>query len=250
MSVRPLAWCPGCNQQVRAIQVWKQPRPRPRQVGKYARQYVYRCPHRGCRHSLAEPYIRPAAAVIDWSDTGKLIGDRSRPLAANTTRRIQAALETLAHPATGSPGDRMIPAGLILPVGGANHSSAPTTLSEPMRTRLTRDTDALVIPPAAGPVKQPADVLVLPYRRAAKPRATSEPLTTVSTKEHAALLWPAPEVSRCRLRMLTPREALRAQRFPDSYVVTGNHAEQVMQAGNAVSSNVAHWLGTAIAAVL
>jgi site-specific DNA-cytosine methylase len=39
-------------------------------------------------------------------------------------------------------------------------------------------------------------------------------------------------------------EHLRAQRFPDSYVVTGNKGEQTKQAGNAVSSNVAHWLGT------
>ena len=50
--------------------------------------------------------------------------------------------------------------------------------------------------------------------------------------------------------MLKPREHLRAQRFPDHYIVTGNHGEQTMQAGNAVSANVAHWLGRVIAAVL
>jgi hypothetical protein len=47
-----------------------------------------------------------------------------------------------------------------------------------------------------------------------------------------------------------PREHLRAQRFPDSYVVKGNQGEQTMQAGNAVSANVANWLGRAVAAVL
>jgi DNA (cytosine-5)-methyltransferase 1 len=50
--------------------------------------------------------------------------------------------------------------------------------------------------------------------------------------------------------MLKPREHLRAQRFPDSYVVTGNKGEQTMQAGNAVSANVAQWLGSRVAAVL
>jgi site-specific DNA-cytosine methylase len=50
--------------------------------------------------------------------------------------------------------------------------------------------------------------------------------------------------------MLKPREHLRGQRFPDSYIVTGNNGEQTMQAGNAVSSNVAHWLGERVAAVL
>jgi DNA (cytosine-5)-methyltransferase 1 len=50
--------------------------------------------------------------------------------------------------------------------------------------------------------------------------------------------------------MLKAREHLRAQRFPDTYIVTGNQAEQTMQAGNAVSANVAHWLGTRIAEAL
>jgi hypothetical protein len=43
--------------------------------------------------------------------------------------------------------------------------------------------------------------------------------------------------------MLKPREHLRARRFADDYVVTGNLGEQTMQAGNSVSSNVAQWLG-------
>ena len=45
--------------------------------------------------------------------------------------------------------------------------------------------------------------------------------------------------------MLKAREHLRAQRFPDTYTVTGNAAEQTMQAGNAVSANVAHDLQVA-----
>ena len=43
--------------------------------------------------------------------------------------------------------------------------------------------------------------------------------------------------------MIQPREQLLAQRFPTGYVVTGNKGEQTMQAGNAVSVNVAHWIG-------
>jgi DNA (cytosine-5)-methyltransferase 1 len=43
--------------------------------------------------------------------------------------------------------------------------------------------------------------------------------------------------------MLSPREHARAQRFPDSYRTTGNRSEQTMGFGNAVSSNVAQWLG-------
>lgn len=50
--------------------------------------------------------------------------------------------------------------------------------------------------------------------------------------------------------MLNPREHLAAQRFHPTYVVAGNVGEQTMQADNAVSCNVAQWLGTVIAAVL
>jgi DNA (cytosine-5)-methyltransferase 1 len=73
----------------------------------------------------------------------------------------------------------------------------------------------------------------------------------MATRDSAALVQPDDaDVSECRLRMLKPREHLRAQRFHDSYIVTGNQGEQTMQAGNAVSANVAHWLGTALAEVL
>jgi len=75
-------------------------------------------------------------------------------------------------------------------------------------------------------------------------KTTGEPLHTLGTRDSAALVDPAVAVEDCRFRMLKPREHLRAQRFPDSYVVTGNKGEQTTQAGNAVSSNVAHWLGT------
>jgi DNA (cytosine-5)-methyltransferase 1 len=72
----------------------------------------------------------------------------------------------------------------------------------------------------------------------------------VAIRDSAALVQPAIEVADCHYRMLKAREHLRAQRFPDAYTVTGNQAEQTMQAGNAVSANVAHWIGTKITEVL
>ena len=50
--------------------------------------------------------------------------------------------------------------------------------------------------------------------------------------------------------MISPRERISAQRFPGTYVVLGTQAEQAIQAGNAVSVNVARWIGERIAAVL
>ncbi|MFI6663194.1 DNA cytosine methyltransferase [Streptomyces sp. NPDC050523] len=50
--------------------------------------------------------------------------------------------------------------------------------------------------------------------------------------------------------MIQPHEQLLAQRFPQDYIVHGNKGERTMQAGNAVSCNVAQWLGSRIATVL
>ena len=163
--------------------------------------------------------------------------------------------------------------GLVLPVGGNNHDADPTTTGEPMRTRMVRDTDALVTAPFilknyggycspehnVTAVDRPLSpvtandhhALVVPYRgKRSQPTTTAEPLHTMATRDSAALVQPEIEIADCRFRMLKPREHLRAQRFPDSYVVTGNQGEQTMQAGNAVSANVAHWLGRALAEVL
>ncbi len=92
--------------------------------------------------------------------------------------------------------------------------------------------------------------LVIPYRRGNRPATTDTPLHALSTRDSGALLQPAVAVQDCYFRMLKPREQLRAQRFPDTYHVTGNIAEQTMQAGNAVSANVAQWLGRQITAAL
>jgi len=112
------------------------------------------------------------------------------------------------------------------------------------------------VEPVTGPVgtvtANDHHALVVPYRgKRSKATTTGEPLHTMATRDSAALVQPDDsDIAECRLRMLKPREHLRAQRFPDTYVVKGNQGEQTMQAGNAVSSNVAHWLGAAIAEVL
>lgn len=93
---RPAAWCFDCGELVQAVQSWKrQDRPK---VGKYGQQYVYRCPNTGCRHSVVEPYVLPAAAAIDWTDLGTRLGDRAKPLADATLRRIRVGIEMFAQP--------------------------------------------------------------------------------------------------------------------------------------------------------
>jgi DNA (cytosine-5)-methyltransferase 1 len=96
--------------------------------------------------------------------------------------------------------------------------------------------------------------LVIPYRRGNRPTTTNMPLHTMATRDSGALVQPPTSppitVEDCYFRMLKPREQLRAQRFPDTYTVIGNVSEQTMQAGNAVSANVAQWIGQRVTAAL
>lgn len=87
LEFRPIAWCASCERDIEAVQSWKKPA---RPFGKYRAQYVYRCP--ACA-GVALPYAWPAAAAIDWSLSAPRIGDRERPLADATVRRIRAGLE-------------------------------------------------------------------------------------------------------------------------------------------------------------
>ncbi|MEU0041033.1 DNA cytosine methyltransferase, partial [Streptomyces sp. NPDC006333] len=156
--------------------------------------------------------------------------------------------------------------------GGARPIDMVRSIAEPFGTITAQDGHALAVPQqaddsfivtlrnhsSARPVSEPVDTvtgqgrhhwLVIPYRNATT-KTTGEPLHTLSTIDSAAIASPAPELEDCHYRMIQPREQLLAQRFPEEYIVLGNKGEQTMQAGNAVSCNVAQWLGSRIAAVL
>ncbi|MCS3426717.1 DNA cytosine methyltransferase [Leucobacter aridicollis] len=100
----PPAYCHQCGRDVTTRQHWKKPGPdgAPR-VGKYGQQYVYVCDAGAHALQVVEPFVLPAAAVIDWTDLGIRIGDREklgmRPLAAATMRRIEVGLRMFARPA-------------------------------------------------------------------------------------------------------------------------------------------------------
>ncbi|MCM2388817.1 DNA cytosine methyltransferase, partial [Streptomyces albipurpureus] len=91
VAPRPLAHCTGCAEDIFARQTWRQGYKETR-VGKYAQQYDYTCPNHD-DDVIVEPYVRPAASIIDWTHLGTRIGDRNKPLAASTMARIAAGLE-------------------------------------------------------------------------------------------------------------------------------------------------------------
>jgi DNA (cytosine-5)-methyltransferase 1 len=84
---RPRAWCPRCELVVESRQTWKNGRT----IGRYRQQYVYLCSTSGCGQ-VVEPGWLPASSAIDWALPGAKIGDREKPLAEKTRRRIAAGI--------------------------------------------------------------------------------------------------------------------------------------------------------------
>lgn len=171
--MRPLAWCPACEAVVESQQVWKNGRT----VGKYRSQYVYL--HGACGTAV-EPGFLPAAAAIDWTMSGKKIGDRTKPLADKTRRRIAAGIAKYwspfhmesggnqydaadpKHKAFGDPNGyyrawsthdvlrtlhTMESKALVVPLEG--RAGDPRTTGQTLRTQTARHADAFVMPPSS-----------------------------------------------------------------------------------------------------
>lgn len=87
LEYMPKAYCHKCGHDIESVQAWKNPA---KKFGKYKTQYVYNCP----AHNIeVTPYYYAAFNAIDWSDFGKRIGDRKKPLSPNTIRRIKFGLD-------------------------------------------------------------------------------------------------------------------------------------------------------------
>ncbi|CAL9677562.1 hypothetical protein SUDANB95_07887 (plasmid) [Actinosynnema sp. ALI-1.44] len=282
LELRPAAYCSGCDEVVRAMQVFKKPGkswPASR-WGRYRAQYLYRCPRATCRNAEVEPFAVPAFAAIDWSLPGQRIGDRKTPLQPNTLARIAAGLRRYWMPT-------LVPAG-----GGWNEDPSPVT--SPMRTRTTRETEGLAAAPGADlaviaayygsetkadPVDKPlrtvttTDRFMLvrnngtrgPARDGMMCTPVSEPARTITTTGHQSLVgWPEhldfarfgatasgviedrgdlpPALADSTFRMLEPDEIRRAMGFADGYTLLGTRRERVKQLGNAVTPCAAEWL--------
>lgn len=194
--LRPQAWCPT-HGVVRAMQAFKRHDREP--WGRYRAQYVYRCPRVECRNTIVEPGVRPASDIIDWSLEGVRIGDRARPLAEKTMRRIQAGIDRywspIAVPVEGRDGKQAVPTsgplrtmttrnetGLAVPCGGTWRERA-TSLAEPLPTRTTRETDGIAMAPFIAELRGGGSTA----------RSTTDPMCTVtaSGNHHGLCVPPA-----------------------------------------------------------
>lgn len=178
------AWCPRDERWVKARQGWKPGR----SVGRYRQQWEWVCVACG---AVCETVTEPAAKIIDWTLPTPRIGDRKRPLAEATRRRILAGLERFGW----------VP---IITAGAGNGfertpGNRARPLTDPLPTQTATATHALGLPPDFVVTNNPnnraravdealATVttshnrhgLVVPLRRNGTPQLTDEPLPTVT----------------------------------------------------------------------
>lgn len=186
----PTSWCPACSKVVAGQQAWK--RLDRRQWGRYGPQYFYQCPD--C-HGTVLPGAAPAAAIIDRSLPAVRIGDREKPLAPNTLKRIRRGLERLSNE----------PFAIRLLQSGA---PKPTTL--PLVTLTARHDMAMVTPVAGNTFERtpgnrardagtrPLDTvhgtldraIVVPPNTGSDARPDREPSPTQTTTTRGAVVTP------------------------------------------------------------
>jgi DNA (cytosine-5)-methyltransferase 1 len=88
------------------------------------------------------------------------------------------------------------------------------------------------------------------YGEGGQAQSPGEPIHTIVTKARHALVTVTIDgepyvIVDIGMRMLTPRELLRAQGLPDSYILSGTIAEQIERIGNMVCPDVAEALARA-----
>jgi DNA (cytosine-5)-methyltransferase 1 len=248
--LRPTAWCPVCQEQVAAMQVFKDPRCDMGRYGRYG-QYWYRCPHRSCRNTIVEPQVPAAAEAIDWTLPAVRIGERTDsrgrpdPLAPATLARIRAGI------------NRHYGA-MLVPAGGTWRTD-PTPLGAPMPARTTRESDGLAVVPAAfimrnngsrgdghehcTPVTEPIRTLttwdlLVPYYSNGHAQPPALPIGALSTRDRYALASgdrPDIDLGEVRFRMLVTHEIAAAMGFAPGYIVLGTVKQRTRQLGQAIT---------------
>lgn len=197
------------------------------------------------------PRWRGVGECLDFSDTGRSIFNRTRPLADATMERIAVGAqkywgvdirpfivrmnrncyaESIDDPCsaiTTSGAHHMLCTPIVVDHynnGGVQDGSLP------IGTQTTHDRYSLVTP------------LVLGQHGGAACRPVSEPCPTVACGGFIREVYPKLADGRIvdiHIRMLRPDELARVHSFPDDYVITGNRTEKVKQIGNSVPCRTA-----------
>lgn len=263
LEIRPAAYCPQCEREVAAVQSAKGKRPWTpgRSVGRYNRQYCYRCP--ACTAEV-RPRYQAVAQAIDWTLPLPLIGERAEPLSEKTLRRIRIGLERYgmvpmitdagfgygpanlrAWPLSSAAPTQTtaetigvaIPAPFLVELHGG--ASTARAMTEPAHTVCAGGNHhGLVVPSGA-----PGAFLAAYYSGSDVLAGMGEACPTVSTRDRHGLVVPADgadvRIEDCGYRMLHPdREIKKIMGFPSDYVVLGSRRNQTKQLGHSLTPAV------------
>ena len=204
---------------------------------------------------------RGACECLDFSDTGKSIFGREKPLAENTLRRIMTGLRKYngidfqmdMMKCNGGDGSRLRPFVVRL-----NRCCDAEDIEKPISTITASGVHHMLCQPLvidhfrngkAQPISEPLGVqhcrdrysvvtpLVMGQQACAAARPVTEPCPTIATSGAIRGIFPVLEDGRIidiRIRMLKPSELAAAHSFPKDYILTGNRSDQVKQIGNSV----------------
>ena len=250
-----------------------------KKYGKYRQQYVYCCPVHG---TVVEPYYYAAFNCIDWSDKGTRIGDRAKPLAPNSVKRINYGLNKFGN----SPlpfivklehsqrDNNVVSAGDAFSTQTVRQSgmliSNVRSAADSLQTQTTTQGMGFVVPP-----------FIVENKGNSKSRSILQPLSTETTKEYQGIVtdesWNSfisyfyggslqashvteaigtvttndraslilnqqPNIEDCYYRMIKAPEVKLAMAFGREYKILGSMKDQVKQLGNAVTPPVMKWL--------
>lgn len=175
LEIRPLAWCPACERDVEAVQVWKRTQAVRRfggRWGRYGNQYYYVCPHCSQSRKLVriEPYFYAAANAIDWALPAERIGDRTHPLKPKTMARIRKGLEMFA-------GQHLVVD--LSRTHGHDRRSVP--ISSRLPTQTTAQTTGLLVLPF---------MVETAFAGTRKPCGVNEVMATQTTQQSHGLVLP------------------------------------------------------------
>jgi site-specific DNA-cytosine methylase len=244
LGFRPVSWCSSCETVVHGVQTWKRAsrgslrtQDGLHEWGRYGQQYLYTCER--CAQPVA-PAVTGAWSMIDWALPSERIGDRQKPLAENTRKRIKVGLERIA---------RMAP--VTVQVGGNLYErpgyARVWSVADPLRTVVGTSSLGLVTPAGgqeanARAIEQPCHTVLGNDRLAvtlrvgsqdAAPRLADEPSSTITAhdRQRAVLVPVGGQTGQAR----TPR----ALAEPVGAITTENHRAVVVQ-------NMEHNTGRAI----
>lgn len=221
LEFRPVAHCPHCGKDVEAEQIWKNPQ---KPWGKYRFQYLYHCPH-NLKHGVVHPYSYGAWHVINWSLPIEKIGEKSKPLAEATLRRIEKGLKKFWSKPL------LVQDGVVPLVFNYQREGQFTSLAQPLNTICGANHKYLMSIP-----------LIYGYQKPHNLTNSHFPLPTITTKDkQAVVMLPSNstlDVNECGFRMFDPDEIRFGMAFPQNYILHGTKKERVQQLGNAVTPPV------------